>query len=525
MHERAGAVTGATAEAITGTLLQRPLAAPPRRALLLTRWGAFTTLWRQEWHPPAREERKLRWFAGTVSALWHVFFGAMLVWLMYLKYLGFTPPPEGDTVVQVEYIGVGTPEEVGGGPEAAQPEQAEQDPAAESSRSSSEGQPLPTAAAAPSDVTPALDAPLPEVAQRDVLEPQIPVPSVEQPVAVSEPTRSEDPVVFVLPPPTRRVSEPKPATPELSASTRPVRAIDVPEPMQPLRPIQIPREVLQRQITLRPIEARVPEVATREVPAPLPRAQVRELPLPTIAQPELRSAAPQVRAARIPTPASPVPAAPASATPSASSTSPAAKTPSSAEKTAAPASSRPRATPSATTAAGAGPKPAAAPGNWPTPSRADDWGDSTRNRPGAQRGVRPGVFNADGSVRLAQTPGSAAPAQPPGTVTQEIKDLDRAGTWLKRRPHDYEPTLLDKYWRPNESLLEEWVRKSIKTVRIPIPGTNKTIVCQTVLLALGGGCGITDPNLNEQPAIARPPPDIPFKPELQEDNGSVKPGG
>ena len=108
-------------------------------------------------------------------------------------------------------------------------------------------------------------------------------------------------------------------------------------------------------------------------------------------------------------------------------------------------------------------------------------------------------------------------------ITEEIRDLDRAGTWLRRPPVGYEPTKFDRYWRPNETLLAEWVRKSITTVRIPIPGTNKHIVCQTVLLALGGGCGITDPNLNEQPATARPPPDIPFKPELQEDNGAIVP--
>jgi len=36
------------------------------------------------------------------------------------------------------------------------------------------------------------------------------------------------------------------------------------------------------------------------------------------------------------------------------------------------------------------------------------------------------------------------------------------------------------------------------------------------LLQLGGGCSIVDPNLNEQPAEGRPPPDVPFKPELQQ---------
>ena len=136
-----------------------------------------------------------------------------------------------------------------------------------------------------------------------------------------------------------------------------------------------------------------------------------------------------------------------------------------------------------------------------------------------------GVYNSDGSVRLGEPPGSAAQGLPPGTIEDRITNLDRAGTWLKRKPSDYEPTTFDKYWRPNETLLAEWVRKSITTVRIPIPGTNKHIVCTTVMLALGGGCDITDPNLNEQPAGARPPPDIPFKPELQEDNGSIRPGG
>ena len=140
------------------------------------------------------------------------------------------------------------------------------------------------------------------------------------------------------------------------------------------------------------------------------------------------------------------------------------------------------------------------------------------------KGVAPGVFNADGSVRVPEGPGSAAPGMPPGAVTQEIANLDRAGTWLKRKPTDFEPTSFDKYWVPNESLLAEWVRKSIKEVLIPIPGTNKRIRCAVALLALGGACGITDPNLNEQPVSARPPPPVPFKPHLQEDNGSVKPG-
>ncbi|HEY0502244.1 MAG TPA: hypothetical protein VGD42_02015, partial [Lysobacter sp.] len=173
--------------------------------------------------------------------------------------------------------------------------------------------------------------------------------------------------------------------------------------------------------------------------------------------------------------------------------------------------------------AGAGARPTPAPGTWSTPTRGDDWGESTREAPGGQRGLTPGLYNPDGSVRMAEAPGSAAPAQPPGAINEEIRDLDRSGTWLKRKPTDFEPTSFDKYWVPSETLLAEWVRKGIKKVAIPIPGTNKRIECVVSLLSLGGGCGLSDPNLNDQPAGARPPPDIPFKPELQDNNGSTRP--
>lgn len=108
-------------------------------------------------------------------------------------------------------------------------------------------------------------------------------------------------------------------------------------------------------------------------------------------------------------------------------------------------------------------------------------------------------------------------------VTEEIGDLDRAGTWLKRKAYDYEPTTFDRFWRPNETLLQEWVRRGIKQVSIPIPGSSKRIVCGISILQLGGGCWPVDPNLNEQPATARPPPDIPFKPGLQEGAGVTLP--
>ena len=66
------------------------------------------------------------------------------------------------------------------------------------------------------------------------------------------------------------------------------------------------------------------------------------------------------------------------------------------------------------------------------------------------------------------------------------------------------------------------MRKGIRTLRIRIPGTSTSIECAVSLLALGGACGLSNPDINDQPATARPPPDIPFKPHLQEDNGSVR---
>jgi hypothetical protein len=171
---------------------------------------------------------------------------------------------------------------------------------------------------------------------------------------------------------------------------------------------------------------------------------------------------------------------------------------------------------------GAGQTPGAPPGALPSPNRGDDWGVGTRNRPGGTPGSssKPGIFDETGRPNLGvpPTPGRNAP----GTVEAQIADLDRAGQWLKRPPLDYQPTTFDKYWRPHETLLQEWVRKGIKSLSIPIPGTDKKLQCVVSILQLGGGCGLSDPNLQNQPAGARPPPDIPFKPWLQEDNGSIR---
>lgn len=520
MSVRVGAVTGATAQALIDIFLQRPLAERPRRSGELTRWQAFNTLWRQDWHAPEPEDRKVRWFAAAFTAAWHLVFSILLLWFWYtqMQYLADEASKRrGEDVVQVEFIGRGAPEEVGGG-ETRETREAEA--AASAEAASAAPQPV-TAAAVPAPAldAPAIDAPLPEVRQRDIPEPQVPpAPPVQQNVAVSAPTPEAS--EFVLTAPTPRVAQPQITLPDIVAPSAPLQAVEVPEPVQPIR-----REMAPRPIAAPQIEARIPEVAQREVSAPVSRPRLPRIEAPAIAQPTLRAPDASVRARDVPAPsASTAPAAvpaaasqaagPAASSPAASSARPAASGTS-------PAAARPSGASPSTASAGQGPKPVLAPGGFPTPAKSDDWGASTRNVPGGQRGEPLGVYNAEGGPRLTDAPVNTG--QPPGTLDDRIIDLDRSGTWLKRKPTDYEPTTFDKYWRPDETLLAEWVRKGIKKMAIPIPGTGKKLECVVSILALGGGCGISDPNLNDQPAAARPPPDVPFKPHLQEDNGSVKP--
>ena len=251
----------------------------------------------------------------------------------------------------------------------------------------------------------------------------------------------------------------------------------------------------------------------REVAMPAPRATIpADVPAP----------APRAAAAQVPALAS----APA---PGATATKP--STPAGASGAEVAAS--PGATPGSKA-----PAAASTAGGWQSPLAGDDWGQA---RSGEQRpGSAPGLFDGQGRVRLpgdgdgpAAGPGSGSGAAGAGLAGRGApggdsdawsrERLEKSGTWLKRPPYGFEPTSLDRYWVPNESLLAEWVRKGMKSVAIPIPGTGKKLNCVVSLLQLGGGCGLVDPDLNDQPAQGRPPPDIPFKPELQEDNGSVRP--
>jgi hypothetical protein len=498
MPERVGAVTGVPPPQLIAVLVQRPLATPPRRVDELNRWQSFATLWRQQWQPPVREERGQRWFATGFSATLHVLFIVLLLWLGYVQ-LTAMPPATGDSVVQVEFIGQGTPEDAGGGePSGAEQPQPTPEP------------PAPAAAQPqPATAQPQVEAQPPAEATPEVAEPQ-PAPVAAQPIQVTEVAVPD--TAFTLPPPkprTPNLQQPSITVPQLRTTLEDI--IEQPRVAAPVRSVELP----QRDIVVPEVRESVAEI---EVPERLPQA--RALPQRT-ATPQLQVPALQNEPGelRVPTPASSTAAA-SSAAPQATP----AATPGSATTAAGPVSPSTGTQPSAT-AAGSGTAPASKPGALPAPVRGDDWGAASRTRPGGapagRAGERPGLFGADGRPNLVDAPAPARNA--PGTVEQSIADLDRAGTWLKRPPYDYKPTMFDRFWVPRETLLQEWVRKGIKKISIPIPGTSLKLECVVSALQLGAGCGLNNPDVNDQPARGRPPPDIPFKPHLQEDNGSVKP--
>jgi len=508
MGARIGAVTGATADAIIAIFLQRELALPAPAANQLNRWQSFVTLWRQQWQPAGKDERSVRFVAIAITLIVHLVLTAVLVWLAYTSYIE-TPGETSDVAVRVQFIGDGTTEDEGGGPPSPRP-----DPLVAPSAASSQPQPqrpqLSEVQPAPSSV----DAPPVEQPQRE--QPQLAEetvePTSEQPLQVTE-TATSDETRFRLPPPQPRPIDAR-VTPSVEVPTlrNEVEAIPLPRAPAPVRPIdraQPQREISVPQITEQPTEI--------EIPQPLPAVRARDLPPRATADAQLQVPASDAQPQSLPMPpgaAAAAETASATAQPSGAPNAPAA--PASGTQPAA-----------ASTGAGIGPKP----GTVPTPARGDDWGDAARNvagqpQGGQQPGAKPGLYNADGSLRLPPGAAGEAPSQygnAPGSDQERIADLDRAGKWLDRPRLGYEPTRFEKYWVPHETLLQEWVRKGIKKLSIPIPGTSKRIECLVSLLQVGGGCGVTDSEkLFDQPAEGRPPPDIPFKPELQEDQDSLK---
>lgn len=522
---------------IIAELIQRPLPGLPGRLPALSTLQALRRLAWQGWDPAPRDQRWMRWSSAALSVLLHVMFAVLLLWVAVIRPPA-APPEEGGESgrIQVTLVGEGTPPvEAGAQPPAAEtaPEPPPElpAPAAEAAPSAAAASvppppaptpdPAETPPAPPSPAAPVVEPPLqatvvPE-ATTDFVVPPVTLPRTEVRVLPRQPqdiTVQERTVATVQAPasptavPAPRVADVPLRTPQVTVRERDIPVVQAPAPTLALPGPQIevavtPRELQVRERAVQPVVAPPVAVSTvppREVsvrpPSPAPAVTVRERSVPN--------------ATTAPAPASPpAPRAPAQSPTASTAPAPTATTPSPA--------------PAA--------QPAPDPGNWATQRRGDDWAaanhaqDADLNGRAVSATGRSGdsLFNADGSARVVgqDGKGSSPRGAPGGDNDGWTKErIAQSGTWLKRPPYDYTPTSLDKYWAPNQSLLAEWVRKGIKSVEIPIPGSTATISCVVSLLQFGGGCGLTDPNMQDQPAVARPPPDIPFKPELQEDNGS-----
>ena len=521
-----GAAANAKPQPWVDAFLQRPLRAIPRSPPMLGRWQAALRLLQQEWEPDPRDERGLRIGVGVVDLLLHLVLVALLFWLVYLGFMATAQPQEEDETVQVEFIGRGNVAEGGGAIANAGAGSAPAD-AAPATRAST---PAPAtghpdapvasrAAPSPSQVAASNDAP-----EQDTSPPA--VAETAQVLQVTE-VAAPAPRAFQLPPPKPR------DTPQPRLQVREVRPRQQVEEITTLR--TQPQRTLQPRETL--TEVLVPQLRQApqalDVPAPqrmatLP-ARVTPSPATSPSQIEVPQLRGEVREIPMPPGGAPTPSKPAGSGTASQATASAPGA--GGERGTAPAAGQSQAGKGqgarpaeqggrgvTTAGSGAGPASKPAPGGWPGPAKTDDWGASKRNVAGTDNGRgqdvdgKPGLFNDDGRPRLADE-----------WTRQTGIDVDRAGTWLKRPGLEYRGTRFDRYWIPQGSLLQEWVRRGVRKVSIPIPGSKVRLECVVSLLQLGGGCFPVNPDVNEQPARARPPPDIPFKPELQEDNGSVRP--
>ncbi|HIE5355821.1 TPA: hypothetical protein ACXNP2_002431 [Stenotrophomonas maltophilia] len=537
------------AREVIAVLLPRPLPGRPGTLPALPRWQALRRLLWQDWEPAPRDQRWMRWTSAVASALLHLLFFLLLLWVAVIRTSAPAEQGADGERVQIEFVGRASQEGGGDQPgaESAAAAAAGRTAAGDASGSATAPQPQPAAARPqPSPAAaPAAASTPPQATPTEPAPPATPPPSPVQATDVAQATTD-----FVVPPvsvPRTEVSiVPRDRTP--SVRERSVQPLAAPPSPQALRApdvqVRVPQirqpQVQEREVAIVETPVVAPAVRAAEVPVRVPQqdVQVREREVQAVVDPQVRMAPIAGREPAVRAPAgrdvqvrerevasAPV-AAPAPSSGSAAASAPAAQG-------SAAAVSSPAARPSATSAtpAQAGARPTPAPGNWATPARGDDWGASDRTRDGARSGAAQassagrgnGLFNADGSVRVPgqDGPGNAERGAPGGDNDGWSKErIAQSGTWLKRPPYDYTPTSFDKYWVPQESLLAEWVRKGVKAMEIPLPGTSTRISCVISILQAGGGCGLTDPNMQDQPAVARPPPDIPFKKELQEDNGS-----
>lgn len=473
---------------------QRPLRPLPAAHVPQGRWARFRGLFRQGWGREREEVPALRYGAFAASVLFNAFFAAMLLWLMYLRFMAVQAPAE--ETVRIRITGFGTPSEAGGGEQAAQGDIQAQAGAAPTRTESANR-------AAAASVPP---SPASAQAQAAAAE-QAAEAAAEQPLQVTE--SAAEPEGFHLPPAREVAIQPR-ELPPLQPRAMPSEQ-DIPQPLPQVRSLPLPT---------RSQAVRVPDISVqpRELPStpePAPQVRIREI--------AVRPPGAQVRIAETSTRALPAaPAAPASGAEAPSSAAGAGRSAATPKPGLPGAASGQSPKPGQQAAgSGVGQAPRTADGGWSSPRRADDWGLGDRNRAGAASGGDrgnprgeggSGLFDAEGRPRLADD-----------SFKSRFPDPYKEGSWLKRPSLGYRGTIFDGIWRPPETLLQEWVRKGVKSVRIPIPGTNMELECViSVLQAVGGCLPVAGKNgVHDQPARARAAPDIPFKRELFENQNDL----
>src|SRR5690554_4321973 len=310
---RPGRVVGAAAADIVSVVAAREPPVPPGAVQALGRWRAFTSLWRQDWQPASHDERWTRVASMTGTLLLHLLFLVALAWLMFNRF-HFPAAAEDardgeEHVLQVEYIGEGTPEETGGGmPEA--PVESPDAPPPPASAASTAGAAPPASRPATDTAQPPADAP-PEAAA-DVLPPPLPTldlvietPQLAPPVPVLQDlqvTVVDTPDSrFVVPPPRELpVDVPTTAAPDVAVRRRDidveatarveVRATRAPRDMEASVRDPAPRgvAVVERPIELAEVAGvivepsrRLPATGIGELAVEAPAARLRELPMPS----------------------------------------------------------------------------------------------------------------------------------------------------------------------------------------------------------------------------------------------------
>ncbi|PJJ96039.1 hypothetical protein CO611_08915 [Lysobacteraceae bacterium NML03-0222] len=484
---------------------------PPPPAL--TRWQRWRGLLDVGWDARNRTPTAQRLVGMAISLLVNLFFVLFMLASLYLR-LGTRAEPEEESM-RIRITGFGTPSEAGGGQQAADGDLA-MPASTDTQRSATQvatRQNQATVQEIVHDVPAAAIARmnLPQISQPQLAAQPLPEPQPLQVTAAPQPA----PDNFQLPPPRPLLTMPT-ASPQLRSPSLPQERA-LPAPLPEVRAINITNAAV----------APVPRVAAMPAESAIPEP----MPMPPIDMPvlDMGSAAPQI-AVREPG-QRPLPALPTGQ--AESSQAPDSQTRNSLTAAASAATApRPAGLPAAqgkspqpgqsVAQAGVGPQRAAVNGAWPEPRRGDDWGIAAQNRAGQTRGGEQGaggrqgggLFDADGRPRLADD-----------SFKPRFPDPNREGTWLRRPGMDTRGTMFDGIWRPPETLLQEWVRRGVKSIRIPIPGTTLELECVISSLQAIGGClpvpgkdGVFD-----QPARARKPPEVPFKPELFEDQDALQP--